>query len=230
MTSALASAQTTQKKQPLAPIQHLTPEAKAENQRKADLLRAKLLASRQNTPSNKQQNSLAATPTAKPKDIPSSKPANLPKQTPAVQSTNHNSQPKLEKTDSKMVKNNTEPSSATQSIPGLDALLKQGKAAADAQTAALAAQKTPGANEPAQNNVNGSSNTQGKQVKQDKPASAAPTMAEQTSHPTRPSNVSDAYYADLPAWLEMTGYHDAEYRNSTLRTYKARIELRYSAS
>lgn len=157
--------------------------------------------------------------------MPLSKPATLPKQPPAVQPTNDNSQPKLEKTDSKMAKNNTESWSGTQSIPGLDALLKQGKAAADAQTAALAVQKTPSASEPAQNNANGSSNTQGKQVKQDKPASAASTMAEQTSHPTRPSNITDAYYADLPAWLEMTGYHDAEYRNSTLRTYKARIEL-----
>ncbi|KAK4553120.1 hypothetical protein LTR86_009847 [Recurvomyces mirabilis] len=46
-----------------------------------------------------------------------------------------------------------------------------------------------------------------------------------TSEKSLPTQLNDAYYADLPAWLELTGYHDVQYRTSKLRTRRERKAL-----
>lgn len=212
-----------QKQSTPAPIQqHLSPEAKAENQRKAEALRAKLLAkqaSRQNTPSNKPNGRASTSSAAKAPETPTTKPASLAKEPAAFPSNKQQS-----KAENKMEDKVEQPEV---NIPGLDELLKHAKAAADAQTAALAAQEQPPIpKEHAQKQTNGISNLQNKpKPNKDEKPTAAPAKSEQPKKPTRPSNLSDTYYADLPAWLEVTGYHDVEYRNSKLRTYKARVQL-----
>jgi hypothetical protein len=45
-----------------------------------------------------------------------------------------------------------------------------------------------------------------------------------------PVNMSDPYYDDLSIWLEFTGYHDVQFRNSKLSTYKERRELEQEAA
>ncbi|CAK4032416.1 Zinc finger CCCH domain-containing 45 [Lecanosticta acicola] len=208
-----------QKQQTPIPIQqHLTAEARAENQRRAEILRAKLLASRQSTPSSK-ANGPAGTPAARSKETPSE---SVPPGQQEAPAQTVKQQPQA----GNMMVNNVEPPSG---MSGVEALLNAGKAAADAQTAALAAQKTPHPKEPAQNNINGTSNIQNKHSKEGdksvKAHSVPETPKNPTQNPTRPTNLSNTYYADLPAWLEITGYHDVEYRTSKLRTYRARIEL-----
>ncbi|KAK5113318.1 hypothetical protein LTR85_010935 [Meristemomyces frigidus] len=51
-----------------------------------------------------------------------------------------------------------------------------------------------------------------------------------TENNARPNVLSDPYYADLPAWLELTGYHDLAFRTSKLRTYKERKSLEEEAA
>jgi hypothetical protein len=48
--------------------------------------------------------------------------------------------------------------------------------------------------------------------------------------PQPPTNLTDAYYANLPLWLEVTGYHDIEHRNSQLSNMKERKRLEQDAA
>ena len=137
---------------------------------------------------------------------------------------------------------------------GIESLLAEGKAAAEAKTArdnqaaaaALAAtmdpnpftitQQRPAATAP--------SNMEVEEVKPEstrqKPAEPTQSVvsprkpADPKQSNTVPStnlmNMSDPYYDDLSVWLEFTGYHDVQFRNSKLRTYKERRELEQEAA
>jgi hypothetical protein len=45
-----------------------------------------------------------------------------------------------------------------------------------------------------------------------------------------PNSLTDPYYADLSIWLDITGFHDVEYRTSKLRTFKERQALEAEAA
>ena len=62
------------------------------------------------------------------------------------------------------------------------------------------------------------------------PQKAADVEQKSTTPSDRPLNMSDPYYDDLPVWLEFTGYHDVQFRNSKLSTYKERRELEQEAA
>lgn len=175
---------------PLANTLHLSPEEqKAENVRKAALLRAKLLAQRQNTPM-KQTMSRTNTPA---QHTPA---ANTPAHIPNTSNT-------MTAADTVM-KDNT-PSD----VLGLDSLLAEGKAAA-AQAE--------------QNKVNGTRPTSARTTNNfDKPAAEHVTAVQ--TQPNPPSALSDPYYADLPAWLELTGFHDVAFRTSKLHTFNEKRAL-----
>lgn len=64
------------------------------------------------------------------------------------------------------------------------------------------------------------------------PPKSADTQANNTTLTpnTHSVNMSDPYYDDLAVWLEFTGYHDVQFRNSKLSTYKERRELEQEAA
>lgn len=113
---------------------------------------------------------------------------------------------------------------------GIDTLLAEGKAAAQAkiardnQAAALAASPATTSQQPS--TINGTSNMEVDPLPQ-KPADVEQNNIMPNA---RPLNMSDPYYDDLPIWLEFTGYHDVQFRNSKLSTYKARRELEQEAA
>ena len=119
---------------------------------------------------------------------------------------------------------------------GLESLLAEGKAAAEAKAAAA----TP--IHKAQSGTMGDAPRQKRQdaMQPSEPAqSIAPIQSAQketvtetglpTAPTTRANTLSDAYYADLAIWLEMTGYHDIDFRNSKLGAYKERRQLELEA-
>jgi hypothetical protein len=113
---------------------------------------------------------------------------------------------------------------------GIDTLLAEGKAAAQAKTArenqaaALAASPAPTSQQPSA--TSGTSNIEVDPL----PQKAADVEQKNTMPNARPLNMSDPYYDDLPVWLEFTGYHDVQFRNSKLSTYKERRELEQEAA
>ena len=180
-------------------------QVKAENQRKAELLREKLMAKKQNTPVK----------TLSRPDTPSkSVAAPLP-----VKS-------EIDKSEKP-----AEPSEPSSDAFGLEALLAEGQAAAEAkmkQVAETKAQQTaPTSNkDPVQSKENGVDSKANKPTTQ-------PTANKPQDSPEEPkwsTKLTDAYYADLSVWLEVTGYHDVEYRESKLRTYKERKSLEQEAA
>ncbi|KAK3707573.1 hypothetical protein LTR37_012068 [Vermiconidia calcicola] len=221
------------KKQPLNnPIKASMPEnpstptaeqKKADNQRKAQLLRAKLMAQRQNTPS-KTQSSRANTPVT----TMSSAPA------PEVKEPAKN-----EENEQQEQKQQDEPSS---DFLGLESLLAEGMAAAAAeaqikeqQNAAAAAagleQKAP--TPPTTEQLPQQQQEQETQVpiQPQQQAQEPVQQGNQSPQPTKePAKLTDAYYADLSIWLEITGYHDVEYRDSKLHTFKERKALEAEAA
>lgn len=139
----------------------------------------------------------------------------------------------------------------------LDALLDKGKALADAKSAAMAADaavvSSPAPIYRTAPLTNGHGNTNGntkntsnqhsstvkkevamntrKAVPQEQEPEQPTPIRVRPTEPSRPqTNLSDAYYADLPAWLEMTGYHDVEFRDSKLSAYKERKSLEEEAA
>ena len=52
----------------------------------------------------------------------------------------------------------------------------------------------------------------------------------QVEHLDPPTDLTHAYYTDLPLWLEITGYHDIDYRNSQLANIKERKRLEQDAA
>ena len=187
-----------------------TPEQKQlENQRKTAELRAKLLAQRQNTPGKSL--SRANTPVKNAGMAP----------TPKVEvDKSHNDQ-------------QDEPSS---DMFGLEALLAEGKAAAEANMKEQST--TSPATAPQPEDELPAMNEQQTQATPPKEISDEPMQPPQlkkpaetgTEQPKWSTKLTDAYYADLPIWLEVTGYHDIEYRNSKLHTHKERKALEEEAA
>lgn len=139
---------------------------------------------------------------------------------------------------------------------GIESLLAEGKAAAEAKVArdnqAAAAAFAATLDQPyniIQHPVTttGPSNMEVEEVKpeitRENPAettrsviSSPQKAADPTPKPSNtvpnphPVNMSDPYYDDLNIWLEFTGYHDVQFRNSKLSTYKERRELEQEAA
>ena len=186
--------------QPKPEQQATADERKAENQRKAEILRAKLIAQRQNTPMKTRSVAALSRP-----------------ETPAKQLQQKSPQPP---TSTVRGPENGAPSS---DALGLEALLAEGRAAA-----AKAHQQNAPAKAiepPAQSHVTAPAPK--KTV-----VPAADTQNTIQSTPVKPEAnhqqkfLTDVYYADLPAWLEMTGYHDVAYRTGKLYTYQERYKER----
>ncbi|USW52746.1 Putative YTH domain containing protein [Septoria linicola] len=200
------------------PIVQQTDSAKRlENQRRAEILRAKLLASRQNTPAK------AATPakTAPPVDTPTKAPA---KATPPP------TQPPQQNGDMHIKR---QESAAELDV---EALLTASKAQADAEIAAAKEREVP-ASSPVYKSAPVVTNGMQRRHAKDKdlitgePVRRHEQQSTESTPPAKLStNLADSYYTDLAAWLELTGYHDIDYRNSKLRTYKERRALEEEAA
>jgi hypothetical protein len=113
---------------------------------------------------------------------------------------------------------------------GIDTLLAEGKAAAQAKTArenqAAALTASPATTGQQPSVISGTSDMEVDAV----PQKAADVERKNPTPDARPLNMSDPYYDDLPVWLEFTGYHDVQFRNSKLSTYKERRELEQEAA
>jgi len=195
-----------------------TEDRKAENQRKADLLRAKLMAKMHNTPRQ-------STPT---KTLP--KPDTPSKQPPVV----------LQQDTADAHQGGARADNAPSSDAlGLESLLAEGRAAAatkNMQSQGRPTVKLPPAPAVTQTHPSGNTKpvaqladteeTQQRPLPEKQPATAATT--DNSNKP--PTKLNDPYYADLPAWLEVTGYHDVEYRNSKLRIRKEKRALEEQAA
>lgn len=189
--------------------QPATPNAeqrKTENQKKAADLRAKLIAQRQNTPVKGV--SRPNTP---------SKIASAPRE-------------EL-KSESKLQEMQSEQNDQSSDIFGLESLFAEGKAAAEAkmkQSEQLVTQErmAPSSEELA-HAVPPTTN-----LDQDYVAVPPTTqnVANKSDDPMWATRLTDPYYSDLAIWLEVTGYHDVEYRDSKLRTYKERKALEEEAA
>lgn len=199
-----------------------TEKQKLENQRRAEMLRAKLMAVRRNTPAKAKAKATTPAPTT---------------ETPSKAPITTASQPKLQPQQTQQKQKQEEVEAQTQFPPqpqpqhfaselDLEALLTAGKAHADAQTAAAAAaaqQKAVAAPRDTQEMDLFPAKLQQRDQHQYSTDSTPPP-------PNRPTNLADAYYTDLAAWLDMTGYHDVDYRESKLRTYKERRALEEEAA
>lgn len=190
--------------QPTREQQVTAEERKAENQRRAALLREKLMAQRQNTPIK--TGSIASRPETPAKQIQQTAPQ------PATRTSN------------------TEAENPSSDALGLEALLAEGRAAAAAKIKAKQVQsvKTDIAPPQQQPTVPASA----PRIIALPPADiqntsqAAPTQ----NTPAHSNNLTDVYYADLQPWLEMTGYHDVPFRTAKLRTFKERRALEEEAA
>ncbi|KAI7183071.1 hypothetical protein KC363_g8424 [Hortaea werneckii] len=202
---------------------------KAENKRKTELLRAKLIAQRQNTPKKAAPVAAASRP-----------------ETPAKQQPPQSSQPppsQTQHTPDQRPSSNLKPIQNTQNAQnmngsgddalGVDALLAEGKAAAEkaanklngfqpAENSQSPAPAKPPPNPPTAFSAPRSSHPLAtSRLNRDSSPSSAQTKP---SHPPT-SNLADPYYADLSAWLEFTGYHDTTYRSSKLSKHHERRVL-----
>lgn len=202
---------------------------KQEQQKQLDALRKRLLAKRGG----------ASRP-----DTPQKTTGNLNTQTP---------QHRMEEQESNAAANG--PDQQVNDDFGIESLLAEGKAAAEAKTARdnqaaaalIAATMEPNPftiihRPPAATAL---SNMEVEEVKpesmQQKPAEPIQSAVSSPQKPadsqktnsttnTHPVNMSDPYYDDLSVWLEFTGYHDVQFRNTKLSTYKQRRELEQEAA
>ena len=208
---------------------------KLENQRRAEMLRAKLMAVRQNTPA-KAPTPAPTTPAPLGKiETPSKAPATTaPQPLPQNPKRVVTAQPKEEQ-----IVAQTQVQPQPQHIASeldLEALLTAGKAHADAQTAAAAAQQKEATRNapPATNGAAAPRDTQEMDLfpakMQQREQQHSSSSTDSTPPPKHPTNLADVYYTDLAAWLDMTGYHDVDYRESKLRTYKERRALEEEAA
>lgn len=216
-----AQSQRQQKQQaPPNPEQQTTPdERKAENQRKADLLRAKLIAQRQNTPMKGMSTSASSRP-----DTPAQTPA--PTSAPKMHET---SQPLPASVSAKP----SEDQASSGDAHGIDELLAEGLAAAQArkqddttkQSELHSPVKTNGHVKTAKSAVQ--PNITANMTSEVAPVKASLNRQQEAAPPT---SLVEPYYADLPAWLEFTGYHDLAYRTSKLGKYNERRQLEEEAA
>lgn len=181
---------------------------KLENQKKAEQLRAKLIANRQNTPLR------ANTPnkiTPKPEQ---------PQETTMKKKVEDTAT-----TNGIHAEQQREPSS---DIFGIEALLQEGKAAAEAKAKAEDSAK----NEPALATLQPPRPAEPQLAAKERQGEE-PQDTMDINQPEQNSSVTESatkYYTDLGIWLELTGYHDIDYRNSKLRTYKERKALEEEAA
>lgn len=201
---------------------------KQEQQKQLDALRKRLLAKRGRV--------------SRP-DTPQKTPGNLNTQTP---------QHRMEQQE-----NNAAANGADQQVNddfGIESLLAEGKAAAEAKTARDNQAAAAAIAAPMDSNSfitiqhpSAATAPPSMEVEDVKPESTRQKPAEPTqsvvSSPQKPAdykqsnasntypvNMSDPYYDDLSVWLEFTGYHDVQFRNSKLSTYKQRRELEQEAA
>ncbi|KAK5682733.1 hypothetical protein LTS10_005863 [Elasticomyces elasticus] len=242
---------------------------KAENQCQADLLRAKLLAKRQNTPM-KNGTPQPGTP-AKAPVVPQmsqntlQQPVQTPAKAPVVpqmapqQPAQTPTQPKAAPESANDVFGSGNGSHAVSSGPpafksqlsdlNLDDLIADAQRTVKANKAAeqSAAQANGHAAQPVPTPVNNVKPvnarptpppTNVKPVAAPKPVETPKAPARSLMRPSvvptekvqHPQHLTDVYYADLAAWLEFTGYHDVEYRNSKLQKHKERKALEAEAA
>lgn len=225
-----------------AALPQQTPEEKAaENKKKAEQLRAKLLAQRQNTPRQNTPARVASSHSqTPPKPVQRTETPARPAPTPSAA---------LSKTPNKMATGLPQPGKrappstaaepSTKMSASLEALLEQGKALADKKTAELAAATIASAKSAPSSRTSGGPAKQNDTVEQEEAQSCSRPARQQQKQQQelpeqpaskRPTNLSDTYYADLPAWLEMTGYHDVDFRTAKLRTHKERKALEEEAA
>lgn len=167
------------------------------------------------------------------------------------------SDPPHEQHKVKQRENNVAANKADQPIPddfGIESLLAEGKAAAEAKVArdnqAAAAAIAAAANESSNPAVQPVTTKEiaNSGVGEVKPAPRAEKPAESTqpviqsppkytdtrqsntASTSHPVNMSDPYYDDLAIWLEFTGYHDVQFRTNKLSTFKERRELEQEAA
>ncbi|EMC98357.1 hypothetical protein BAUCODRAFT_23144 [Baudoinia panamericana UAMH 10762] len=186
---------------------------KAENQKKAEMLRAQLLAKRQNTPM-KAASSRAETPAAK------------------GASTPHPPQMIQQQKPSTMAKH-----SLSDNL-GLDQMIEEARVAADVkakdqptingmkdqnQSILLA---TPKSEVKPANNIQQPPELETSIQQQPQ----AELITDKPKPESCPQQLKDPYFTDLAAWLEITGYHDVSYRTAKLRTYKQRKALEEEAA
>lgn len=180
-------------------------EQKVENQRKAEQLRAKLMAQRQNTPVK--QLSRANTP---------AKPSSAAPQPKNISESADDEKQKLPSSD----------------VYNLETLLAEGKAAAEAE---MRQQNTaPILSQTEQAELTTTTLQPSNNILPVKPPQAEIEKAEMTmpspEQASKPTSLVHPYYADLSIWLELTGYHDVEYRDSKLHTFKERKALEAEAA
>lgn len=185
-------------------------ERKFENQKRAEQLRAKLLAKRANTPIRtntpnkfipKSEAGTTQEPGSKEKDA----------DTTAVHGDHGEQQ--------------SEPSS---DLFGIEALLREGKEAAEAKAKAeeLAKVNSSLADAPSTRAAEPELAPAHQQQQLEKDV----TLTQQPAFKAPATNPDTEYYSDLALWLEVTGYHDIDYRNSKLRTFKERKALEEEAA
>lgn len=152
----------------------------------------------------------------------------------------------LQQQERKQQQNDTPPADEY----GLESLLAEGQAAAEAETARKNEQAATALAAPEQrmDTTSARKTTEKEDVKAiTTPARPAPassgTVQQQISTDSHapksntnnrsnlpPLKLSDPYYDDLPVWLEFTGYHDQAFRDSKLGTYKQRKRLEQEAA
>lgn len=239
-----------------------------ENEKRAQELRAKLLASRQNTPAKATPTSTSAAAVTRPKALDTSspmpaatpqsatpappQPAPLPTQPKTMANGNVKQQQQEKEKKEKKDKGSEKPKEKPRAMQEfdqlkadgkVDELLREGKAKADKLTAELAAKSAPVHNSDRPASPKSSITAEKKApapAKAQKPDLFPSHHQQQTQQqqqqqqqhvdPPRPTNLTDSYYADLAAWLELTGYHDVDFRTAKLRTYKERKELEGEAA
>lgn len=204
----------------LSAVNHLTAEQrKIENQKKAEQLRAKLIANRRNTPNR----------------------SNTPNRITAKNETHHgnNSAKALGTTPAPSKTLVPHKSGSSSDVFGVNQLLQEGKAAAEAK-----AREEDMANTNAESAMEGlAKDPHSSDVQPTQPAETQSAVVH-SQHSTnfeseiqsqqqqlhQLPDLATEYYADLAIWLEVTGYHDIDYRNSKLRTYKERKALEEEAA
>ncbi|GAB1736947.1 hypothetical protein NU219Hw_g315t1 [Hortaea werneckii] len=212
---------------PQTPQPTTTLDPKTENQRRAEVLRAKLIAQkltaqRQNTPKKAASVAAASRP-----ETPAKQPS-----PPQTQGTPHQP-PSGSLKPSQDTHNAHKMNGSSGDALGVDALLAEGKAAAEKAAnkpngSQLAKQSQPAV--PATRSPNPPSATVAPRPSHPLPTSrlnpdSPPSKSQSMPSNLPATNLADSYYADLPAWLEFTGYHDPSYRSSKLAKYHERRAL-----
>lgn len=204
---ALNSRETTFNSSP-TPSTSTAEERKAVSQRRQHELRQKLLAKRQNTPQ------AMAARQGTPSKIPPT----------ALES----------KIDGNKTQNKQEEKFSDDAF-GLESLLAEGKAAAEAQTAC--SHKTDNAaatiKQTAIKPHDRPEQSRTQSVPTGVPQVVGSVHVKGVADPIQSkqlTQLADPYYDDLATWLDFTGYHDVEYRTAKLSIYKERRTLELEAA